>query len=71
MKKFRKGVISVNDVMFLLFIMYCIKKNVFLFMVMVIILVIIVLVFCFVVISRVFLLSEIKYIVLYDVIIKD
>ncbi|MBE7583553.1 ABC transporter permease, partial [Staphylococcus aureus] len=70
-KKFRKGVISVNDVMFSSSIMYRIKKNAFSLTVMAIISAITVSVLCFAAISRASLSSEIKYTAPHDVTIKD
>ncbi len=70
-KKFRKGVISVNDVMFSSSIMYRIKKNAFSLTVMAIISAIIVSVLCFAAIVRHYLSSEIKYTAPHDVTIKD
>lgn len=59
-KKFRKGVISVNDVMFSSSIMYRIKKNAFSLTVMAIISAITVSVLCFAAISRASLSSELN-----------
>lgn len=70
-KKFRKGVISVNDVMFSSSIMYRIKKNAFSLTVMAIISAITVSVLCFAAISRASLDSEIKYSSPHDVTIRD
>ncbi len=69
-KKFRKGVISVNDVMFSSSIMYRIKKNAFSLTVMAIISAITVSVLCFAAISRASLSSEIQM-APHDVTIKD
>ncbi|HEB2150460.1 TPA: ABC transporter permease [Staphylococcus aureus] len=70
-KSFKKGVISVNDVMFSSSIMYRIQKNVFSLTVMAIISAITLSVLCFAAISRATLLSEIKYTSPHDVTIKD
>ncbi|HDS2029171.1 TPA: ABC transporter permease [Staphylococcus aureus] len=70
-KSFKKGVISVNDVMFSSSIMYRIQKNAFSLTVMAIISAITLSVLCFAAISRATLLSEIKYTSPHDVTIKD
>lgn len=70
-KRFKKGVISVNDVMFSSSIMYRIQKNAFSLTVMAIISAITLSVLCFAAISRATLSSEIKYTSPHDVTIKD
>lgn len=63
--------VSVIDVMFILFIIYCVKKNVFFLIVMIVVLVIIVFVLCFVVLSCSMLINEVLLSLLYDVMLKN
>lgn len=70
-KKFRRGIISVSDVMFTSSIMYRIKKNAFSLTVMAIISAITVSVLCFAAISRASLASELQYNSPHDVTLKN
>ncbi|EHJ07897.1 FtsX-like permease family protein [Staphylococcus simiae] len=70
-KKIRRGIISVSDVMFTSSIMYRIKKNAFSLTVMAIISTITVSVLCFAAISRASLASELMYNSPHDVTLKD
>ncbi|MBO1198838.1 ABC transporter permease [Staphylococcus simiae] len=70
-KKIRRGIISVSDVMFTSSIMYRIKKNAFSLTVMAIISAITVSVLCFAAISRASLASELLYNSPHDVTLKD
>lgn len=70
-KRFRNGIISVNDVMFSASIMYRIKKNAFSLTVMAIVSAVTVSVLCFAAISRSMLASEVLYDSPHDVTLKN